>query len=152
MPDPESFDEEGSPLAAMSGGFAREISSLEGVFALLADFLGGQRLDERSTFCINLVAEELFTNMVRHNRGGGENIGLRVERQGNRIELELIDTDVDSFDPADVGDARVTAGIGERRPGGLGLHIVRAMVDRLDYDYDDEKREMRISVTKVVEH
>ena len=138
-------------MATMTGGFAREISSLGEVFSSLAGFFG-EELDERSAFCINLVVEELFTNMVRHNHGGGGTIGLRVERQEDRIELELIDTDVDSFDFADVQEAPVTAGIEERRAGGLGLHIVRAMVDSLDYDYDDEKREMRISVTKVLEH
>ena len=36
-----------------------------------------------AAFTINLVVEELFTNMVRHNTGGGEVIDLSIERVGD---------------------------------------------------------------------
>jgi anti-sigma regulatory factor (Ser/Thr protein kinase) len=67
------------------------------------------------------------------------------------VHLELVDFDVEPFDPASAPEVAVTAGMDERRPGGLGLHIVRTMVDELAYDYDEENRKMRISVTTSLE-
>ena len=46
----------------------------------------------------------------------------------------------------------VDAGIEERRPGGLGIYLVRKMVDDLNYDYETEDRRMRITVTKTLEN
>ena len=45
----------------------------------------------------------------------------------------------------------VEAGIEARKPGGLGVHLVRTMVDDLDYEYEIEDRRMRITVRKVLE-
>ena len=44
-----------------------------------------------------------------------------------------------------------TAGIEERRPGGLGLYLVQTMVDDMNYEYETETRRMRVSVTKRLE-
>jgi len=139
-------------VTAISGDFRREIEALGEVFAFLETFVDGQEVDEKTAFCINLVVEELFTNMVRHNEGGGDQITVSIERQDNRVHLELVDTDVEPFDPETVEAPPVDAGIDERRPGGLGIFLVQSMVDDLNYDYEPEGRRMRITVTKTLEN
>jgi anti-sigma regulatory factor (Ser/Thr protein kinase) len=139
-------------VTAASGEFRREIDALGEVFAFLETFSDGQEVDEKTAFCINLVVEELFTNMVRHNQGGGDQITVSIERQDNRVLLELVDTDVEPFDPETAEIPPVDAGIDERRPGGLGIYLVRSMVDDLNYDYEPEGRRMRITVTKTLEN
>ena len=139
-------------MAAISGEFRREIEALGEVFAFLETFVDGQEVDEKTAFCINLVVEELFTNMVRHNEGGGDRITVSIERRDDHLRLELVDSDVEPFDPETLEIPRVDAGIGERRPGGLGIHLVRSMVDDLNYDYEIEGRRMRITVTKTLEN
>jgi len=139
-------------VTAVSGEFRREIDALGEVFAFLETFSDGQEVDEKTAFCINLVVEELFTNMVRHNEGGGDQIKVSIERRDNRVLLEIVDTDVEPFDPETAEVPMVDAGIGERRPGGLGIYLVRSMVDDLNYDYEPEGRRMRITVTKTLEN
>lgn len=139
-------------VAAFSGEFRREIEALGEIFAFLERFADGQEVDERTAFCINLVVEELFTNMVRHNEGGGDQITVSIERRDDHLFLELVDTDVEPFDPETAQVPPVGAGIGERQPGGLGIHLVRSIVDALDYDYETEGRRMRITVTKTLEN
>ena len=139
-------------MTAVSGEFRREIEAIGDVFTLLETFAVGQDIDEKTAFCINLVVEELFTNMVRHNKGGGDRITLSVERQKDRLHLELIDVDVEPFDPETAEVPPVDAGIEERRPGGLGIYLVKKMVDDLNYDYEIEARRMRITVTKTLEN
>ena len=132
--------------------FPRDISSLDLVFDFLQAFAGTYHLDERTAFSLNIVVEELFTNMVRHNVGGSDHISLGLERDERHVYLELIDVGVEPFDPSSVAAVPVGEGIQERRPGGLGVHLVRALVDDVTYDYDAESRRMRISVRKTLEH
>jgi serine/threonine-protein kinase RsbW len=139
-------------VTAISEEFRREIDAIGEVFAFLETFANDQEIDEKTSFCVNLVVEELFTNMVRHNEGGGDRITLSVERRDNRIHLELVDVDVEPFDPKTAETPPVDAGIEDRRPGGLGIYLVRKMVDDLDYAYEPEGRRMRISVTKTLEN
>jgi serine/threonine-protein kinase RsbW len=139
-------------VTAVSGEFRREIEAIGEVFAFLETFADGQEIDEKSAFCINLVVEELFTNMVRHNEGGGDRISVSVERRDNRVHLELVDTDVEPFDPETAEVPPVESGIENRQPGGLGIYLVRKMVDDLNYDYEIGDRRMRITVTKTLEN
>ena len=139
-------------MTAVSGEFRREIEAIGEVFAFLETFVESQEIDEKTAFCINLVVEELFTNMVRHNEGGGDRIAISVERRDDRLHLELIDSNVEPFDPQTAEIPLVDAGIEERRPGGLGIYLVKKMVDDLDYTYETETRRMRISVTKTLEN
>jgi anti-sigma regulatory factor (Ser/Thr protein kinase) len=139
-------------VTAVSGGFRREIEAIGEIFALLETFADDQEIDEKTAFCIHLVVEELFTNMVRHNEGGGDRITVSVERRDNRIHLELVDLDVEPFDPSTAEIPAVDAGIQDRRPGGLGIYLVKKMVDDLEYTYEPEGRTMRISVTKTLEN
>jgi serine/threonine-protein kinase RsbW len=138
-------------LTTASRHFKREIASLGGIFAFLAEFAVGNGISEGAAFKLNLVVEELFTNMVRHNEGGGDHIELSLERSDVMLHLELTDVDVEPFDPATVEEVPVGAGIEARRPGGLGIHLVRTMVDSLDYSYEPANREMKISVTTTLE-
>lgn len=124
----------------------RSISSLEALFAFLGEQIEAHALDVATAYGLNLAAEELFTNMVRHNEGPGELISVDLEISEERIRLLLIDRDVDPFDPSSVPEVDVTRPAEDRQPGGLGMHLVRSIVDQVSYEYAD--REMRVSVIK----
>jgi anti-sigma regulatory factor (Ser/Thr protein kinase) len=136
---------------ATTRSFRRDIESLDEIFRFLGDFAEANAIDDRSSFTINLVVEELFTNMVRHNTGGADAIDISVERTGDRLHLELVDSGVERFDPESIPAPPVDAGIDERRAGGLGLYLVQTMVDDVKYEYEPEARQMRVSVTKRLE-
>ena len=138
-------------MATASRGFAREVASLGEIFDFLGEELSDLPDNERLIIQVNLVVEELFTNFVRHNVGGGDQIIINLERTADNLHLELIDEDVEHFDPNSVDDPHVEAGIDDRKAGGLGIHLVTTMVDELNYDYDPETRRMRISVSKTLE-
>ena len=138
-------------MTVVSRSFDREIAALDGIFEFVGAFIDGHRLDERTAFSLNLIVEELFTNFVRHNLGGGDQIVLSMEKDDNTIRLELVDDGVEPFNPEVVAEVPVEASIDERRPGGLGIHLIRTMVDSLHYDYEIENRRLRVSVTKTLE-
>lgn len=128
--------------------FAKAISSLDEVFAFLGDFVEEHHLGPDLDFCLNFVLEEIFTNMVKHNTGSSQEIRVALDNLGNEVLVELTDFDVDPFDPDSVPAAAVDAPLHERRPGGLGLHLVKSLADRLTYEYRD--RRMKVSIFKAV--
>jgi len=40
--------------------------------------------------------------------------------------------------------------IEQRNPGGLGLHLIRRLVDSMAYEYSQERRQSRITFRKTV--
>jgi len=90
---------------------------------------------------MKLVVEELFTNMVRHNAGSPYDITVEITVEvavdGDNVIVVLTDRDSDYFDPREHTEVDIRARIKDRTPGGLGIHLVRHMVDELDYHYVD---------------
>ena len=133
----------------MERSFEKQIASLEEVFAFLEQFFTQQKVLGRVRFALSVVVEELFTNLVKYNVMGRNPITIRLNRVEDDISLELVDRDVDAFDPSSLPPVDIDAPMAERQPGGLGLHLVRAIVDRISFDY--HARVMTITVHKKLE-
>lgn len=133
----------------MEQTFKRDFGALDEIFALVARFVGDNQIDEAVTFSINLAVEEIFTNMVKYNTGTQEDISIRIDRGRGSVTLELVDRDVDPFDPESAEGQPTDRPIEERKPGGLGLHLVKSVVDKVAYEYAD--RQMKVTVVKNLE-
>jgi anti-sigma regulatory factor (Ser/Thr protein kinase) len=66
------------------------------------------------------------------------------------VQVTLVDPGVDRFDVTRAPDADVQRRIEDRQPGGLGLHLVRRMVDSIEYGYDAAARTGRTRFLKKV--
>ncbi len=62
--------------------------------------------------------------------------------------MTLTDYDVEPFDVTKAPDVDVTLPIEQRRPGGLGLHLIRRLLDSIEYEYSKEQRQSRITFRK----
>lgn len=130
----------------------RSLSGLEEMFTFLEDHLARHAVDERTAYDVKLVAEELFTNMVRHNvrrhTGSGRDfITLGLEIADDRIDFCLTDYGVEPFDDESVDDVDFELPLEEREPGGLGVFLVKSRVDQINYEYEDG--DMHVSVQKI---
>ncbi len=88
---------------------------------------------------LELAIEEIFANCVRHNPGGTGPIDIRIERQGARVRVAIVDPDAERFDPRAAAEVRTELPLEQRRPGGLGIHFVRAIVDEIDYRHEGRR-------------
>ena len=85
-------------------------------------------------FQINLVIEELGLNIMTHGKSEDlEKIEITLTAEEKSLTIEIVDNGR-PFDPtSDAPEPDLDSGIGERSIGGLGVHIVRSLMDSLCY-------------------
>ena len=123
--------------------FPRRIDSLDALFAFAAQAVSGRALDTRQHHSLDFALEELFTNMVKYSPSGAPSIEVDIGFTDEGVEVMLMDRDVERFDVTRAAAVRTDLPVEQRQPGGLGLQLLRQLVDRLDYDYRPAQREGR---------
>ena len=121
----------------MEKKFKKELSSLVDIFSFIKDFTDNNSIEEGFAFSINFVIEELFTNMVKYSSKTKNDILISTKIENNEILIKLIDYDVESFDIRKAKNVDTTQSLKEREIGGLGIHLVKKIVDHLNYKYED---------------
>ena len=129
--------------------FRRDIGSLGDLFDFVDGFVGRHGIPDDPAFDLRLALEELFTNMVKYHPEGADSILIRLELQDAIVRATLQDFDVESWDVTRAPEPDVAAPLETRRPGGMGLHLVRKVTDDLRYEYRD--RSSTITVTKRIQ-
>ncbi len=89
-------------------------------------------------FSANLCLEELITNTIQYGLGNApdHSIRIRISRGANFLEIVLRD-DAPRFDPfSTVGSPDIDASLDDRDIGGLGVHLVRTLMDEVQASYD----------------
>ena len=128
--------------------FGRTFGSLAAVFAFSADFFARHGIGRGLLSTVDLALEELFTNMVKYSTTSESEVRIEMAAIDRGVEVTMIDYDVEPFDMTKAPEVDVTLPIEARRPGGLGLHLIRHLLDSIDYDYSGERRESRITFRK----
>lgn len=133
----------------MHRDFPRQVDSLSEIFEFIQDFVTWQDISDTDAFAINLMVEELFTNMVKHNPGKTREITVALERDGEKARISLTDPDADPFDITQAKDVDIRKSLKQRRAGGLGIHLVKQLADDIHYEYTG--RQSKITLVKVLE-
>lgn len=117
--------------------FAREFAALDAIFGFTEEFFAREGIPVEHRFPVNFAIEEIFTNMIKYNTGATRPIAVALERVGDTLKVTLADRDVAPFDVTKAAEPKTDLPIEQRTPGGLGLHLTRRLMDRVDYDYTD---------------
>jgi len=133
----------------MQKRFPRDLASLPLMTSFVAIFLQENRLRQELSFEVNLILEELFTNFVKYNPEGQQDIEIELQKNGDELEIRLVDNDVHEFDPTEAPEVDISEKPEQRTPGGLGIHLVRKIADEIHYEHRDGAS--IITVTKRLE-
>lgn len=120
---------------------------------IAARFGAAHDLSEDDVMNIQLVLDELVINVIRH---GFEDIGdtdrheIDVRLSLDRDDLLTIEIEDDArpYDPRTAPEPQFDLPIEQRRIGGLGVHIVKALMDTFDYRRENERN--IVTLTKQV--
>lgn len=129
--------------------FDKDIGSLDAVFRFLHAFAEEEGLDARASYVLDLAVEEFFTNIVKYGRGTGSDVLLEAVRDGRTVTVRLEERTPVPFDVTRPTETQFNVPFDEKKPGGLGIHIAKEMLDGLAYDYVDGTS--RITLTKHLE-
>ena len=117
--------------------FPRDIGALPDIFQFTREFAAEEGIEEGPGHVLDLVIEELFTNLVRHNLDGRHALEVGLERDDGAIRLTLRDFDVAPFDPTQVPTPDLTLPLEQQSRGGRGIHLVRRLAREFRYGHSD---------------
>ena len=90
---------------------------------------------------LTLILEELCANIIAHGgRNGATTIDVGLEKIRDTLEITIRD-DGPPFDPTCSPRVDTAKPLAERKPGGLGVHLVHHFANAIEY-----RRENRYNV------
>ena len=116
-----------------------EIATLANFIETIGEELS---LSGETTMNINLALEEAVANIIMYAYPPKEEQEILLKVSSNDNELIFLLTDKGlSFDPTQVDDVDVTLSIEERPIGGLGIFLIRSIMNEVTYQrLDNENR------------
>jgi sigma-B regulation protein RsbU (phosphoserine phosphatase) len=104
-------------------------------------------LDQGLAMSLNLALEEAVTNVILYAYPKGSDGRVDVEAIISKDKLKFIISDSgQEFDPTAAPEADITLGVEDRPIGGLGIYLVRKIMDSVSYERTDGKNVL--SMTK----
>lgn len=104
---------------------------------------------------INLALEEAVSNVMLYAYPGRNDGKVFVEfakakdEQGEKLIFTISDSGI-PFDPTAKPEADITLSAEDRAIGGLGIHLVRKLMDEIRYERQDEKN--ILTLVKILNH
>ena len=104
-------------------------------------------LSTEAVYRANLGLEEILTNVIKYGYDdtAKHRIAVRIEPGPELLRLTIED-DGHAFDPRQAPPPRLDRPLAERRAGGLGIHLVLAMMDRVEYRRQDGRNILTLTI------
>jgi serine/threonine-protein kinase RsbW len=93
-----------------------------------------------------LALEEAVANVIRHGLQGTptpDRIAVRLEIGCAMVAAEVVDNGR-PFDPIGAPPPDLSLPLSERQPGGLGIHLMRQLMDGVDYRRSGDSNILRV--------
>ena len=89
---------------------------------------------------MNLAIEEAVVNVMSYAYPVGTvgNVNIEAQADDERLKFTIVDNGI-PFDPTAKAEVDITLGVEERPIGGLGIHLVRQLMDSINYERIDGK-------------
>ena len=95
--------------------------------------------DEQVIRDLQLAVDEICSNSIRHGYGGqAGQLEVSVERVGHSIKVVVRDWGM-AFDPEQIAVPDLDLPLEERSLGGLGLFLVKQVMDEVRFEFDASK-------------
>ena len=118
------------------------------------DFAGnaarGMGLDAKQLNDVNIAVEEIFVNISSYAYPSGEGeVTVAVSADSGKLVIEFVDSGT-PFDPLANADPDTTLSADEREIGGLGIFMVKKLMDNVSYKFDNGKN--ILTIEKIYEY
>ena len=126
--------------SSISVTVANRLTELERLAHIVDEFCAAHGLSEEMAYHINLALDEVISNVIVHGYTDAQDheIVTRLTLEGAAMVIEITD-DGRPFNPLDVPPVNFAGDPLARPVGGLGLHLVRSLMDSIEYRREDGK-------------
>ena len=127
-----------------------QIDELVKLEVFLNELAGEWRLSEPLVFSLNLVLEEALTNINDYgfDDDNEHTIEIYFKKTGDELTISIID-DGHEHDPTLVADPDITSSAENRSIGGLGIFLIKKIMDKVEYQRKENKN--YLTLTKNIE-
>ena len=110
------------------------LDELEKVSRHLDDFGAREHLSAKIRHDLAVALDEIITNIISYGYTDDREHDIRVRLSFQRHEVTVeVEDEGEAFNPLEAPVPDVTRPLEERAVGGLGIHLVRALMDGLEY-------------------
>jgi serine/threonine-protein kinase RsbW len=128
--------------------FANQLSDLGRVTEEAMGFLRQNGINARVQYALNLAIEEMGTNILKYSYDDQEAHTIRLHLQlAEGKAILVLEDDGHEFNPLQAPAPDLNLSLDERKPGGLGICLVRQFADEVQYERRDGRNVLKIWVT-----
>jgi len=120
--------------------FSAKFEFLDEIREFVGDIARAGGFGDKDVYNIQLAADEAASNIIEHAYEGVSDglLELSCGVKGNTITIILVDHG-ESFDPSAVPMPDLKADLSERKIGGLGIFLMRKLMDEVHYEAKPNK-------------
>jgi len=118
-------------------------SELGRVVQLFQEFYSKNNLPAKITNSIDLVIDEVLNNIITYGYVDQEEheIDIQISIMNRQLILKIEDDGIE-FNPTEIAEADTKSSIEDRAIGGLGIHLIRNVMDEVRYSYKSKKNNL----------
>ena len=123
-----------------------QTSELSKVLAFADTILEEAGCSAKTKMQIDIAIEEIFVNIATYaypSEGGQAVIEIETDKNGKIVKITFEDQGV-PYNPLENEDPDITLPAEERPIGGLGIFMVKNIMDEVSYEYADGKNRLTI--------
>lgn len=115
--------------------FPARFEFLDEIRDLVAEVAREGGFSEKEVYSLQLAADEAASNIIEHAYAGDSNASLDVtcDYEGDELIITMRDNGK-PFDPSKVKQPNLKADLSERQIGGLGMYLMRKLMDDVRYE------------------
>ena len=120
-----------------------EISEVERANDVLRELWVRCALPQDFEVPVTMCLEEVLSNIIRHGCLPGQDYDIKVRYRilNDGIEVEVSDN-ARAFDPLSLPPPDLTVPLEQRKAGGLGVFLVRKIMDEVYYEHRDGRNHL----------
>lgn len=106
--------------------------SMSSLFDFLETELKLANVPKKTVAQINIAIDEIFSNIIRYS--GATNAIVNIDTDDNFVTLSFTDNGI-PYNPLEHEEPDITLSTEERNIGGLGIYMVKKIMDMVSYEY-----------------
>jgi len=129
--------------------FTAKFEFLDEIRVFVGDIARSGGFNDRAVHNIQLATDEAASNIIEHAYEGVSNGLLEISCgvKNSSITIILVDHG-ESFDPSEVPVPDLKADLSERKIGGLGIFLMRKLMDEVHYEAEPRKNRNTLTMIK----